>query len=79
MKGLIDKKTYRGIIKAHENNQVPPQNTPLGGMLGIHGLGKADRKIHEQMNWTHGCIALTNEQIIQLDSWIKKDTIVQVK
>jgi len=77
--GLVDKKTYQRVMKAHKNQQVPPQNTPLGGMIGIHGLGGADRKIHESMNWTHGCIALTNEQIIQLDTWIKKDTVVVVK
>ena len=77
--GLINQTTFKRIVKAHDNNQVPPQNTPLGGMIGIHGLGKADKKIHETMNWTHGCIALTNEQISKLDKWIEKDTIVVVK
>lgn len=78
-KGLINKRIYRRIIKAHDNNQVPPQNTPLGGMIGIHGLGKGDHEIHKSMNWTHGCIALTNEQIRKLDNWVKKDTIVVIK
>lgn len=78
-KGLINKKTYDSVINAHENNRVPPQNTPLGGMIGIHGLGKGDKEIHTTMNWTHGCIALTNQQINKLDTWIKKDTIVVVK
>ena len=77
--GLVDKQTYQRVMKAHKHHQVPPQNTPLGGMIGIHGLGGADRKIHESMNWTHGCIALSNEQIRRLDTWIKKDTIVVVK
>ncbi|MCU7834435.1 MAG: L,D-transpeptidase [gamma proteobacterium symbiont of Taylorina sp.] len=78
-KGLVDKRVFNQIIKAHKQNQTPPQNTPLGGMIGIHGLGRADKTIHETMNWTHGCIALNNEQIIKLDKLIKKNTIVIVK
>ena len=78
-KGLINKTTYQQVLNAHKNQQTPPQNTPLGGMLGIHGLGRADKKVHETMNWTHGCIALNNEQIITLDKLIKENTIVVVK
>ena len=78
-KGLVNRKTYQQIVRAHNNHQLPPQHTPLGGMIGIHGLGHGDKKIHESMNWTHGCIALNNEQIIKLDKLIKKNTIVVVK
>lgn len=77
--GLINKWSYDRVIKAHDNDQVPPQNTSLGGMIGIHGLGKGNREIHDSMNWTHGCVALTNDQIRQLDNWVKKDTIVVIK
>jgi len=73
---LITKKDYKRIIKAHKNKQTPPQNTPMGGLIGIHGLGRGDEKIHEMMNWTHGCIALTNKQIHNLDTLIKKETLV---
>ena len=78
-KGLLDKKSYAKIIKAHKNNQVPPQNTPLGGLIGIHGLGRGDKKIHKMINWTHGCIALTDEQINNLYTLIKKNTTVIVE
>ena len=78
-KGQINQKTYQSVINSHKNSKVPPQNTPLGGMIGIHGLGHANKRVHELMNWTHGCIALTNEQIDQLDQWIKTDTIVVVR
>ena len=78
-KGLITPKIFAKIAIAHKNNQVPPQNTPMGGLIGIHGLGRGNREIHETMNWTHGCIALTNEQINNLDTLIKKETIVIVK
>jgi len=78
-KGLVSKKNYRKIIRSHQNNQVPPQNTALGGLIGIHGLGRGDKNIHKTMNWTHGCIALDNTQIANLASLIKIGTLVIVE
>lgn len=77
--GLLDEKSHAAIINAHRRNKTPPQNTSIGGQIGIHGLGNADKFIHSMMNWTHGCIALTNEQIDQLSPWLKKGTRVKVK
>jgi murein L,D-transpeptidase YafK len=77
--GLIDQFTYGNIISAHQYNQVPPQNTALGGRIGIHGLGNASEKIHRTMNWTHGCIALTNNQIDHLSQWVNTGTLVKIK
>ena len=79
LSGLLSKKSHTAIIKAHKNNQTPPQNTKIGGQIGIHGLGSADPYIHKTMNWTHGCVALTNEQVDRLAPWIKKGTRVEVK
>ncbi|MCP3850122.1 MAG: L,D-transpeptidase [Gammaproteobacteria bacterium] len=78
-KKLITPKDFIRIMIAHKKNRLPPQDTPMGGMIGIHGLGQGDRKIHETMNWTHGCIALTNKQINNLDTLINRETIVIVK
>ncbi|CAG7856364.1 hypothetical protein MCAMS1_00816 [biofilm metagenome] len=78
-KGVIDKYTYNDIISAHMYKQVPPQNTPLGGRVGIHGLGSASLKIHQSMNWTHGCIAMTDKQIDHLSQWINTGTLVKIK
>lgn len=78
-KGIINRYTYNDIISAHAYNHVPPQNTPLGGRIGIHGLGAASEKIHRTMNWTHGCIALTNNQIDHLSQWVDTGTLVKIK
>ena len=78
-KGKIDLDTYESIARAHLSGEVPPQNTGLGGQIGIHGLGSGSLSIHRSMNWTHGCIALTNDQIDQLSRWIEKGTLVTVK
>ncbi len=77
--GVINLDTYAAIRSASKNNQVPPQNTVLGGQIGIHGLGHADPGIHHDINWTEGCIALTNEQIDRLGLWIGEGTRVVVK
>lgn len=77
--GLIDLTTFRLLIWADLNEKTPPQDTPLGGQIGIHGLGKADLAIHRRMNWTQGCIALTNEQIDRLRHWIRKGTLVIIQ
>lgn len=77
--GQIDLISYKKIIYAHKNNKMPPQNTKLGGQIGIHGLGNANPNIHQSFNWTHGCIALTNRQIDFLSRWAQKGTRVEIK
>ncbi len=75
----IDTSTYLAISRALKNNGTPPQTTDLGGYLGIHGLGKADPEIHKQLNWTKGCVAITNKQIVKLRKYINIGTIVIIK
>ena len=64
--GIISGRQYGRIRQAFRSHKTPPQDTPLGGYIGIHGLGEADARIHTDFNWTNGCIALTNEQIDDL-------------
>ena len=77
--GYLDKKTWNRIRRALAAGRLPPQDTILGGHLGIHGLGGGDKKVHEQYNWTNGCVALTNEQIDRLTDWIRVGTPVEIR
>ena len=77
--GRITESTARQIINAHQHNKIPPQFTRLGGMLGIHGLGRANPEVHKRVNWTHGCIALTNKQIDRLGRWVTIGTVVLIQ
>lgn len=77
--GRIGEQQWQAIRRASEARKTPPQHTPLGGLIGIHGVGKGDSKIHRQYNWTNGCIALTNEQIDQLAKWAKIGTTVEIR
>lgn len=69
--GKIDDTELAIIRRAHELGQEPPSSTPLGGNIGIHGLGAGDPRVHEDFNWTDGCIALTNEQVDELAQWVR--------
>jgi len=78
-RGLIDDEQWRRIRYALNTGNVPPQNTILGGMIGIHGVGQGDLEIHGQYNWTNGCVALTNEQIDILSSYVRVGTRVEIR
>lgn len=77
--GKISEAQWQAIRRAAETNARPPQNTPLGGFIGIHGTGAGDPRIHRQYNWTNGCIALTNEQIDRLMAWVRVGTPVEIR
>jgi len=77
--GLIDHRTYEELVGADLLDRVPRQDTILGGQIGIHGLGSADSFIHKTMDWTRGCIALTDQQIDSLGGWITKGAVVVIR
>jgi len=66
------------IYGAHRKGEEPSADTPLGGGIGIHGIGHGDPRIHEDFNWTDGCIALTNEQVDELSKWVSLGTRVVI-
>lgn len=77
--GVIGDRDLQRIRAAIDAGGVPPQDTPLGGRLGIHGVGQGSLRMHRDFNWTQGCIALTNEQIEALSPWIDVGTTVVVR
>jgi len=77
--GLIDEPTFQTLLQTDLNESIPPQDTELGGQIGIHGIGSGSRHIHDNFDWTHGCIALTNEEIDRLKQWVKKGTLVVIR
>ena len=77
--GRIDAHDYERIQAAFARGEPPPQDTPLGGQLGIHGLGKSSPRVQETLNWTQGCIALSNAQIRRLSRLIRVGMRVEVR
>jgi hypothetical protein len=77
--GAISARQFRAVERAAQNRMLPPQQTVLGGYIGIHGIGKGSPEIHEQFNWTNGCIALTNTQMDELSHWLQVGMKVAVR
>ncbi len=78
---LINGEQFKEIIKASKTNELPPQDTRLGGYIGLHGIGEiTDEKIsiHERHDWTEGCIALTNEEILELRQFVTIGTPILI-
>ena len=69
--GRITKSLYKAIVEEIKNGKLPPQKTPLGGEIFIHGGGTA-------RDWTWGCIALDNKDVKQLYEGIDLGTRVDI-
>jgi len=76
--GDISHAQLQAIEIAHRNGELPPQNTPLGGYVGLHGVGQGDPEMHRQMNWTQGCVALDNAQLDALMKWVRLGMEVRI-
>jgi lipoprotein-anchoring transpeptidase ErfK/SrfK len=77
--GRISPDEYMAVSNAWLGGEPPPQDTRLGGYLGIHGVGDGNTGIHGLVNWTDGCIAVTNEQMDELARWVGVGTRVSVR
>lgn len=77
--GSISRAEYDAIVQALRQHGTPPQDTPLGGQLGIHGIGRGDPDVQQAVNWTDGCVALNNRQIRRLARWIHVGTRVVIR
>ncbi len=58
--GLISQVEHDAICAAIAGGMCPPWDTALGGEVGLHGPGP-------NVTWTHGCVAMSVEQIEWLD------------
>lgn len=77
--GRLGQSEYDALRRAWSRGGPPPQDTRLGGHIGIHGIGAGDPAIHAAFNWTNGCIAVTNEQIDELLQWVGPGTRVSIR
>ena len=70
--GLITRAQYDAIVRANKAKKTPPQNTPLGGTIYIHGNGA-------QSDWTWGCVALENDDVRELFNAVNVGTPVTIQ
>ncbi len=77
--GVFTQQDYDDYYDYYRRQGYPPQQTALGGFIGIHGIGKGDPDIHQQFHWTQGCVAVTDEQVERLASLIGIGTRVVIR
>jgi hypothetical protein len=74
--GRLSDAQYRRIVQALDAGQCPPYDTPLGGLVGIHGDYEQPPRSYD---WTEGCIALArNEDLLRLASLVRPGTPVVI-
>jgi murein L,D-transpeptidase YafK len=76
--GRISGRDYRRIAQAHEQGKLPPQHTALGGGIGLHGEGPDWQGYSHLLDWTYGCIALTDDEIDFLAERVAPGTPVRI-
>jgi hypothetical protein len=72
---LIDVKTWADIFFANLRRDRPPSSTRLGGRVGIHGFGGRPEM---PIDWTQGCIAVTDAEIDYLFARVPIGTPVTI-
>lgn len=77
--GALSIDTYRITLDAGLASGRFPQDGPLGGHIGLHGIGDGDPAVHRAFHWTEGCVALTNEQIEALRRRVQIGTPVVIE
>jgi hypothetical protein len=77
--GIVGEDEYTRALDYAGQRGYLPQDGPLGGHIGFHGIGDGDPVIHEDFHWTEGCIAMTNEQIEQFDEFVEIGTPVVIE
>ncbi len=74
-RGWIDEPLWSEIFFADLNRTIPPQSTPLGGRVGIHGYGGRPEL---PVDWTEGCIAVRDADIEYLYETLPIGTRVDI-
>lgn len=77
--GVFSQQDYDDYFAYYRRHGYPPQDTVLGGFIGIHGVGEGDPGIHERFHWTEGCVAVTDAQVERLSSLIDIGTRVVIR
>lgn len=76
--GRIGRADHDAIVRSHRLGRLPPQETPLGGHLGLHGEGQRWRGAGA-LDWTEGCIALADPDIERLGALAAPGTPVRIE
>lgn len=78
LEGRLTPRDHRRILRAHAEGRMPPGDTPLGGEIGFHGEGPRWRGDSKDLDWTYGCIAMSDEDVDYLADRLTPGTPVWI-
>jgi murein L,D-transpeptidase YafK len=76
--GIITRSIADSIINAVKNKEIPPQDSKLGGGIGIHGGWPKKLGLTVQ-NWTAGCVGMHDPDVVDLYEVVSIGTPVLIK
>jgi murein L,D-transpeptidase YafK len=76
--GRIGQADYSRIVRALALGRQPPADTPLGGEIGIHGEGQRWAGETRLLDWTYGCVAVTDADLDFLTQRLELGAIVDI-
>jgi len=77
--GRIGAEDHARIQRAHEEGRPPPADTPLGGHIGLHGRGARWQGVDPELDWTLGCVALSDDDVERLAERLAPGTPVVIR
>ena len=66
------------IASAHQRGKMPPQNSALGGGIGLHGWTEPGWDPAGSRHLTWGCISLNKDDLLELNAAIKIGTPIVI-
>ena len=78
-RGAITPSEHARIVARRAQERPPPQNTALGGHIGLHGEGQKWQGESAGLDWTYGCIAVRDAEIDFLAQRVRFGTPVWIQ
>lgn len=85
-KGLITQAQADAILSAERRGVLPPQDTALGGAIGVHGIGNALgidlgplQVLHRLVNLSDGCFVLTDSEVVELERLYRPGAVLEIR
>ncbi|HEY8153724.1 MAG TPA: L,D-transpeptidase family protein [Myxococcota bacterium] len=76
--GALSAAEHARIVARRAHDRPPPQDTALGGELGLHGEGTRWRGESAGLDWTLGCVAVRDHEIDFLAERVRVGTPVWI-
>ncbi len=84
--GLIGQAEHDVIVAADRAGTMPPQDTALGGAIGIHGFGTEwgfvppqYQHLHHWVDVSQGCVVVTDAEIVVLVQSYVPGAVIEIR